>query len=118
MSMLRPLSILAIGSCAAVIAGCDHVPPAKPTPVLKPGETCPVERVVLPQLYASTRSRVREGWFLLNYDLDGSGQAINISVIETSRPDLIDPGPVEAIRKTSFAPGLTRFGCKALFTFF
>jgi TonB-like protein len=60
---------------------------------------------------AAARASAR-GWVILAYSLDGSGDAKNITVFQSSAPNEFIQSSISALRSTKFVTGASRQTCK------
>ena len=75
-----------------------------------------VKRVMPGPGPAVSRSKP-SGWVVIAYDLDGSGDAKNVSVLQESSAGEFSQYSVAAVRARKFAAGVLRIGCKARMTY-
>ena len=110
----RTLLFLTTSLCSALVAGCAQAP-VRPPPPFKVAEGCTRERVVFPNFPRGLHRS--SGWIVLSFDLDGSGKAVNVSVLDASEPEVLDRVALEAISKSAFELDAVKTGCEMLFTF-
>lgn len=85
-------------------------------PVLTSAEKCEDAE---PHFSAPFRSNqaIRQratGWVEVQYDLDGTGRATNLSVAKAAPVQVFDRSSKFAIETSKFRPGIARTGCKAV----
>jgi TonB family protein len=100
------------------VATADEVAPLDPTrpPVLTAAEKCEDAQ---PRFSAPFRSNqaIRQratGWAEVQYDLDGTGRATNLSVTRAAPIQIFDRSSKFAIETSKFKPDIARTGCKAV----
>jgi TonB family protein len=74
-------------------------------------------KTVLPRLPPAAFSRGKGGWVLARYELDGSGSAKNVQVLEGEPRGQFDEFALLAIRGTEFKVGVSRTECRQVFAF-
>lgn len=73
--------------------------------------------IVVPQYAPAIRSRNLQGWVLLRFDLDGSGRASNITVVDETPPGVFGAATIKALQRSRFVVGVQREGCESVATF-
>jgi len=102
-----------MAGCAATSQQSDTpAPPAS----FDPSSSCESFIVERAQPSRPASSLPDRFWTLIGFDLDGSGHAVNVRVLESSEPDSFSGKVAKSYEQSSFQPGMTRHGCQALFS--
>ena len=117
---------IAAAACFAFAAFAQSQPTSKSqaeinaervgAPSIDKAELCDAEMLVrgAPR-YPPDALRYRtEGWALVSYDLDGSGKAVNITLVRSNPSGVFERATIDVFVRTKFVVGAARAGCKSL----
>jgi hypothetical protein len=103
-----------------LVAGCaapEQGPGPSPLPAsFDPSSSCESFVVNRTQPGRPTSSLPDRFWTLIGFDLDGSGHAVNVRVLDSSEPNAFSANVAKSYEQSSFQAGMTRHGCQAVFS--
>ena len=89
------------------------------TPTLDKAELCDAQSLKRGKpKYPGAALRARaEGWVVLSFDLDGSGKASNVEIVNSKPEKVFDLAARDSVKHETFVEGFKKTGCKTVITF-
>lgn len=113
---------LLMAYCAIGTAGASDIlvdlDPNK-APSLTPDEQC-TDAIINAAMPIWPQNALRSGaagWTIVRYDLDGSGRVQNADIAASAPQQVFDKASLDSIKRSRFATGFIKAGCKAVFVY-
>lgn len=126
---MKIADIIILSTCALFALGV-HAQTAEKTrgekinerlgaPILDKADLCDAQSLShsKPKYPGAALRTKAEGWVVLSFDLDGSGRASNVEIVNSKPEKIFDLSARDAVKHETFVEGFKKTGCKTLISF-